>query len=81
MLPTYLYSSSNYSSIVKDSPAAKAGLKDKDIITEVNGVKIGKAGSLSSLVGEYKPGETIVLTIIREGEEMKVNVTLDGYKS
>ena len=43
----YLYNSSAYSAIVKDSPAAKAGLRDKDIVTAVNGVKIGTAGSLS----------------------------------
>lgn len=76
----YLYSSSTYSAIVKDSPAAKAGLKDKDIVTKVNGVEVGKAGSLSDLIGEYKPGDTVQLTVIREGNETAVNVTLEGYK-
>ena len=76
----YLYSSSTYSAIVKDSPAAKAGLKDKDIVTKVNGVEVGKAGSLSDLIGEYKPGDTVQLTVIREGNEIAVNVTLEGYK-
>ena len=76
----YLYSSSSYSAIMKDSPAAQAGLKDKDIITAVNGVKIGTAGTVSDLVGEYKPGDTIQLTVIREGNEMAINVTLGGYK-
>ncbi|MBR3329182.1 trypsin-like peptidase domain-containing protein [Candidatus Saccharibacteria bacterium] len=75
----YIYSS-NYSSVVKDGPAGKAGLKDKDIITAVNGVKIGKAGSLSSLVGEYKVGDTVKLTIVRDGEEITIDVTLEGYK-
>ena len=77
---TYLYSASNYSSVVKDSPAAKAGLKDKDIITAVNGIRVGQAGSLSSLIGEYKPGDTVQLTIIRDGNEAAANITLDGYK-
>ena len=76
----YLYSSSTYSAIVKDSPAAKAGLKDKDIITKVNGVEVGKAGTLTDLIGEYKPGDTVQLTVIREGNETAVNVTLEGYK-
>lgn len=75
----YLYSPSSYSAIVKDSPAAKAGLKDKDIVTAVNGVKVGAAGSLADLIGEYKPGDTVQLTVIREGKEMAVNVTLEGY--
>lgn len=75
----YIYSSSAYTAITKDSPAAKAGLKDKDIIISVNGAKVGSAGSLSSLIGEYKPGDTVQLTVIREGNEIAVNVTLGGY--
>ena len=75
----YLYSPSNYSSIVANSPAAKAGLKDKDIITKVNGIKVGAAGSLANLIGEYKPGDTIQLIVIRDGSETAINVTLEGY--
>lgn len=75
----YLYSPQSYSAIVKDSPAAKAGLKDKDIVTAVNGTKVGVAGSLADLIGEYKPGDTVQLTVLREGKEMTVNVTLEGY--
>lgn len=74
----YLYTGS-YSSIIKDSPAAKAGLKEKDIITAVNGVKIGASSSLTTIIGEYKPGDTVQLTIIRDGDESTVNVELDGY--
>ena len=77
----YLYSSSAYSAIVSGSPASKAGLKDKDIVAAVNGVKVGVAGTLSDLVGEYKPGDTVQLTVVREGKEIAVNVTLEGYKN
>lgn len=75
----YLYSQASYSAIVKNSPASKAGLQNKDIVTAVNGVKVGAAGSLSDLIGEYKPGDTVQLTVIREGKEIAVNVTLEGY--
>ncbi|MBR2841526.1 trypsin-like peptidase domain-containing protein [Candidatus Saccharibacteria bacterium] len=75
----YLYSPSSYSAIIKNSPAAKAGLKDKDIITKINGVKVGVSGSLANLIGEYKPGDTVQLTIIRDGNETAINVTLEGY--
>lgn len=75
----YVYSSSAYTAVSKDSPAAKAGIKDKDIITAVNGTKVGSAGSLSSLIGEYKPGDTVQLTVIREGNEIAINATLGGY--
>lgn len=76
----YLYSSSSYSAIISGSPADKAGLKDKDIITAVNGVKVGAAGSVSSLIGEYKPGDTVQLTVVRSGQEIAVNITLESYR-
>ena len=75
----YLYSASSYSAIISGSPADKAGLKNKDIVTAVNGVKLGASGSLSSLIGEYKPGDTVQLTVIRDGKEIAVNVTLGAY--
>lgn len=75
----YLYSPSSYSAIVKGSPAEKAGLKDKDIITAVNGVKVGAAGSLADLISEYKPSDKVQLSVIREGKEMTIDVTLEGY--
>ncbi|MBR3052085.1 trypsin-like peptidase domain-containing protein [Candidatus Saccharibacteria bacterium] len=75
----YLYSPSSYSAIIKGSPADKAGLKDKDIVTAVNGTQVGAAGSLSNLIGEYKPGDIVQLTVIREGKEIAINVTLEGY--
>ena len=78
----YLYSEGGtYSPIVKDSPAEKAGLKNKDIITAVNGVKLGEAGSLSTLIGEYKPGDVVQLTVLRDGEEITIPVTLEAYKN
>ena len=76
----YLYSSSKYTAVVADSPASKAGLKDKDIVTAVNGVSVGMAGSLSNLIAEYKPGDTVQLTVVRDGKEMAINVTLEGYE-
>lgn len=75
----YIFSQSTYSAIVNDTPASKAGLKDKDIITAINGVKVGTAGSLGNLIGEYKPGDTVQLTVVREGKEIAINVTLEGY--
>jgi len=75
----YLYNSAKDSAIIKNSPAEKAGLRDKDIITAVNGVKIGSAGSLGTLIGEYKPEDTVQLTVVREGKEIAINVTLAAY--
>ena len=74
----YIYSS-NYSAVISDGPAAKAGLKDKDIIIAINGAKVGIAGSLTTLIGEYKPGDTVQLTVIRDGNEIAINITLGEY--
>lgn len=77
----YLYTDNgSYSAILKDSPAAKAGLRDKDIILAVNTAKVGAAGSLSTLIGEYKPGDTVQLAVYRDGKEIAINVTLEAYK-
>ena len=78
----YIYSegSTRGSAIVKGGPADKAGIKDKDIITKVGNIEVGRAGSISTLVGEYKVGETIQLTLLRDGKEQVVNVTLEAYK-
>ncbi|MBR3368392.1 trypsin-like peptidase domain-containing protein [Candidatus Saccharibacteria bacterium] len=76
------YESGKYtnSAIAKNSPAEKAGLKNKDIVLSVDGTKIGASGSLTTLIGEYKPGDTVQLSILREGKEMAVNVTLGAYE-
>lgn len=77
----YVYSPSQYSAIIKDGPAAKAGLKDKDIITKINGVSVGASSSVASLIGEYKPGDTIQITVLRDDKEQVLSLTLDAYKT
>lgn len=77
----YLFTTSNTNPIVSGSAAEKAGLKEHDIITKINGVEIGRAGSLSTLVGEFAPGDTIQLTVLRDNKEHTINLTLDAYKN
>ncbi len=71
---------SNGNAVISGSAADKAGLKDGDIIIAVNGTKIGTAGSLSSLLGEYTVGDTVQLTVLRDGNELTVKVTLQEYQ-
>ena len=68
-------------SVVNGSPAAQAGLQNKDVITKVNDIPIGSKGSLSTLVGEYKPGDKVTLTIMRDGKTIIKSVTLSAYKA
>ncbi|MFZ1361080.1 MAG: trypsin-like peptidase domain-containing protein [Candidatus Saccharimonadales bacterium] len=71
----YIYNSQG-TAIVSGSPADKAGLKDKDIITKVNNTDVGVKGSVASLVAEHAPGDKITLTIIRDGKTQTIDVTL-----
>ena len=64
------------SAVISGGPADKAGIKDGDILTKIGDVEIGKAGSVATLIGEYKVGDTIKVTLVRNGEEKTVTVTL-----
>lgn len=66
-------------SVISGSPADKAGIKDKDIITKVGDLTVGEHGSVASLVSEYSIGDTVRLTIIRGGKTMTVDVVLQAY--
>ena len=77
----YVYSAANYTAVISGGPADKAGLKDKDIIVAINGTKIGNAGSVATLIGEYKPGDTVQFTVLRGGNEIAINITLGSYSS
>ncbi|USN96379.1 MAG: trypsin-like peptidase domain-containing protein [Candidatus Nomurabacteria bacterium] len=68
-------------SVISGSPADKAGIKDKDIITKVGDIEVGQQGSLGSLISEYGSGETVPLTVLRNGKTLSLNVTLETYPS
>lgn len=70
---------SNGSAVISGSPADKAGIKDKDIITKVGDLEVGPRGSVSSLVAEYTIGDQVPLTIYRDGKTINVTVTLEAY--
>lgn len=62
--------------VLPGSPADKAGIKLDDIITKVNDKAIDDRHSLTALVGEYKVGEKVRLTLIRGGKTIKLDATL-----
>ncbi len=74
----YVVPSNNGSSVVPGSPAEKAGLKEKDIITKVNATTIDDKTSLSSALNQFKVGEDVALTVVRSGKSMTIHVTLEA---
>ncbi len=63
------------------SPGDKAGLKQGDIIQKVNGYTIGSQGGLSSILGQYKPGQNVTMNVLRDGKPVTLNATLGMYSS
>lgn len=63
-------------SVVKGQAAAKAGLKEGDVVLSVDGKAVTKDNSLSYLVANIKPGTTVPLTYYRDGHQHTVNVTM-----
>ena len=63
-------------SIVKDSPAEKAGLRKDDVILRFDGENVTSARKLTRLVSEVAPDQTVRLGISRGGSEQEVAVTI-----
>jgi serine protease Do len=68
-------------SVAPNSPAAAAGLKAGDVITEVNGAPIERSGALSSRIGLSSPGDKVALKVWRDKEAREVDVKLANADS
>ncbi|MFI5270786.1 MAG: S1C family serine protease [Candidatus Saccharimonadales bacterium] len=66
----------NTPSVVPGSPAANAGLQERDIITQVDGANIDQNHSLTSLLDKYLPGDSVTLTIVRGSGTKHIDVVL-----
>lgn len=75
----YVFAEGSANPVAANSPASRAGLEEGDIITKVNDVALGKAGGLSSVIGEYRPGDTATLTYLRDGQSRTTDVTFTAY--
>ncbi len=62
--------------VIKDSPAQKAGLKAGDVITSVNKRMVADHGDLIRTLNYYNPGETVPVQIMRKGDRKNLQVTL-----
>ena len=66
--------------IDNNSPASKAGLQVNDIIIKINQKEITSIGYLRYYLYEYKVGDKVEITYIRDGKEMSTTITLTTDK-
>jgi serine protease Do len=67
--------------VISGSPADKAGLKEGDVITAVDGTKVDDRHSLTALLDQHSVGDTVTLNVLRNGNQKTVQVTLDASSS
>ncbi len=67
--------------VVAGGPAEKAGLREGDVITAVDGTKVDATHDLSTLVVPHQPGDRVVLSIVRDGATRTLAVTLGTLPS
>jgi putative serine protease PepD len=58
------------------SPASEAGLQEGDIITRVGDITIDETHSYVNALFTYQPGDQIPLTVVRDGAETQLQITL-----
>lgn len=66
--------------VVPNSPAEKAGIKENDIIMELNGEKLTDKVDFSDMLQKCKVNEEVKLTVMRSGKELKLVATLEERK-
>lgn len=65
------------SAVVAGGPAAKAGLMEKDIVTELGEAKIDIQNSLGAVLNKYRVGDKVNLKLLRDGKEMQFTIALE----
>lgn len=66
--------------VTKDDPADKAGIKEGDIVTAINGKKIDDSKDLVNMIGAMNPGQRVTMDIIRDKKPVKIVVALGARK-
>lgn len=62
--------------VMPDSPAAKAGIQQRDVITAVNGKGIDNFSDLQNAIGLRSPGDKVTISLLRDGDKKQIQATL-----
>ncbi|MEK7498738.1 MAG: trypsin-like peptidase domain-containing protein [Patescibacteria group bacterium] len=65
------------SAVIAGSPAQKAGIREKDIVLEINGKKVTRDDTLTDTISRYKVGDMLTLEILRGSETLELKVVLE----
>jgi serine protease Do len=65
--------------VTEDSPAAKAGLKENDVVLEFAGERVRSAAELKRLIRETPAGRSVPVKLSHDGQTRTVNVTLEAH--
>lgn len=65
-------------SVVKDSPAEKAGIKAGDVIVKVDDSKVSSTREITGILRSVRSKKTVTVTVVRNKKEMPITVTIEG---
>ena len=64
--------------VSKSGAADKAGIKAGDVLIAIDSTKITNPASVQEAVSRFSPGDNAVVTVLRDGKELKLDVTFKG---
>jgi serine protease Do len=64
--------------VLSGSPAAKAGVQSQDVILDFNGQKVAGTKELQGIVERLEVGKTYTMTVIRDGKQLSLPVTVEA---
>lgn len=67
--------------VIADSPAAKSGLRQGDVVIALNGKRIDDATDLRNAIGLLRVGQELAMRVIRKGEERTITAQIDELVS
>ncbi|MBS1270156.1 MAG: Periplasmic serine endoprotease DegP [Gammaproteobacteria bacterium] len=69
------------SQVVPESPAEKAGLQEGDVVIALDGKAVDGGADLRNEVGLLRVGKSIELTVLRDGDEMKIKAIIEARRT
>ena len=64
--------------VYPDSPASRAGIRQGDVVTAVDGVEINDQGGLNYRIGTKAPNDTVQVTVLRDGRAQTLNARVQA---